>query len=542
MMRRTPSLKLSPRLNRSVLTEDQRPPPALSSYIDAPMRRGYTATGYRSADVARRSGRALPVEATADAHLCKDRSLLGRMAQQFRRDNAIYDALITRVCAIALGPTGLRVRFSHPDPATNAKLQERFKRWSRRPEITGELSWRQCEKLALSEMLDRGDGFAYALDFARKVQYIESAQVQNGSITGAESQRGWSLIQGIARDELRRPRRYYVAPINSNGYIQSQSERPLDAADVVHWAYRKRLIQGRGEPAGSSTYSMLHRLMDVCDSEAQAWQIMTKFAVSITREGGPMLNFGESTAKADVEGDLDDDDDYELASRIVDVEGGMIFHGEPGDKIESIRRDIPQNNFDQSARAFMRIIGMPFGIPLEVLVLDFSKVNFSASKAARQQASHAGAEWRQELIEQHNEPITERWLRWEQESGEYEQDVVDTPFSWDATENTWTDQHEEALTWGERLDRGMGLHAQALRSVGIDRKEWISARVVEIQEAMDAARELSSVNEDLPAVDWRQLAGFRVGATEAAALAAQTEMQPGEDQIDPDEDTDAPTV
>ena len=54
---------------------------------------------------------------------------------------------------------------------------------------------------------------------------------------------------------------------------------------------------------------MLHRINDVCDSEAIAWQMLSRLAVAIIRKGGPEQAYAESRVDptktdAQTEGDL----------------------------------------------------------------------------------------------------------------------------------------------------------------------------------------------------------------------------------------------
>lgn len=472
----------------------------------------YAALGYRTADVLRGSARALPQDGSGDYHARYDRELLGREGDRLDRDNAVYEALLERSIETILGRDGFTLRVETGSKRVNAQVEKAFADWAEAPEVTGRFDWRDCEELSLRAFYNRGD-VGVLRTSEQQVQYIESARITSGRRRVGEGRN--RVDQGVETDSLGRVVAYYVADYSRDGQVRSNGARRIPAENFLLFAHRKKFSQLRGVPILTTAMPVIHRLNDVLDSEAIAWQQLARLSVAVTTEAGGAL--GRSLSEADDDGK---DQPPDLADRVQDLEQGTFFYGLPGEEVKGIERNIPAQNFPESVRMFLRVAGMPFGIPLSVLLLDYSDTTYTSSRAELEQAFRVAIKRQRALKRRHHNPIFRWWLEWAQESGRIPL-RSDYRFSWIAPEFPWIDQLKEAQAWGMRIDRGLATQRDALQSVGMELEEFHSRRFEEIVEARRLAAQASELNPEQGEVDWRYLAGYPVSKQVSASVTQE---------------------
>ena len=245
---------------------------------------------------------------------------------------------------------------------------------------------------------------------------------------------------------------------------------------------------------------MLHRINDVCDSEAIAWQLLARMAISVTREQGNKVGYSESTV------DPNKTDGNQLTTRLTELDYALIFHGVPGDEIKGIERNVPGKNFTESLTMFLRLLGLPLGLPLEVILLDWTKSNYSQSRAVLEQAFTTFMGWQFEIIDSFLTPVYEWWVKNEIKNGDIKQTDTVLIHDWIKPSFPWIDQLKEAQAWGEKLDRGLTLHQRALKSLGVDREDEMNDRQAEV---LDAIARAKKIKEDTGVeVPWQIFAGL----------------------------------
>jgi capsid protein len=214
-----------------------------------------------------------------------------------------------------------------------------------------------------------------------------------------------------------------------------------------------------------------------------------------------------------------------MADRYVETQAGTFFHGEQGEDIKAIERNLPGANFPESVRMFLRLIGLPLGLPLELILLDFSQTNYAAARAAWSQAWASFTKWQVALKKRHNTPIYERWLRWRIASGENPKVYRDEPamfrHKWDLPTFPWWNPKDEAEAWGAKIDHGFATQTDALASQGVDQQDYLRRRAAEIEAAMKTADEINARNPDAPPVHWRELVGSPVSKNDTYTQQTQ---------------------
>lgn len=493
-----------------------------ASLLRAP---SYTALGYRAARVMRAQPGATARGGSADSHIRTDLSALRAQSQEFDRDNSIYRGVLSRAVDNILGD-GFTLQARTDNRRLNEKIEKTlWPRFAASPEVRGLLDWSQLERVVLRSVLVDGD-IGAVLTNEGLVQLVESEQIT----TGWGGSRANNTEQGVELDPVGRPVAYHVAEYDAQGgSVRSTRSRRIPAEWFIFLASLDRPSQTRGVPPCTACFPMLHRIDDVCNSEAAAWQLLSRMAVAYSVERPADMAMSMTTAREDENTD-------DAASRYTVLDDAMLFFGKTGESVKGIDRNLPGANFPASVTMFLRLLGLPLGMPLELILLDWSKTNYSSARAALEQAFRMFKCW-QKLLRRCFHAKVYRWLiaSWSatgdlSESEASREDIF--AHEWICPSFPWIDQLKEAQAWGARIDRGLTTYGEAAKSLDRDRGELVEARKIEVLEAIAAADE---INAQHPAakVDWRMFAGLEpaIGAVMSAAIPGSATVDP----VGPDE-------
>ncbi len=456
------------------------------------MRGGYTSLGYKSSRMSAVDGLS-PTSASGDRHMEYDRERMLAQSRFFYRNNAIYHGMIDRAVAYIVG-SGLTLQMVSTSGGYNKKVEALWRRDWRRPEVRGLISGRNVEKMVVRELLLCGDTASIKTNLSL-IQLIEAEQ-----IVGKSQNR-----DGIEKDKLGRPTKYYVARYK-NGRVNRATATGVDPEHFLFITNPERPSSTRSVPPAQSAFAMLHRINDVCDSEAISWQLLSRLAVAIIREDGADLGYNGSK---DDPNKTSSEDDGSLSTRLTELDYALLFHGKPGEKVEGIERNIPGKDFPASIRMFLRLLGLPLGMPLEITLLDWTKSNYSQSRAVLEQAYQMFTGWQNSLIDYFLTPILEwKFLQWSAAGDLKILSSDGMKYNWIAPTYPWIDQLKEAKAYGERVDRGFATHTGVLKSLNKDRSDEMDARVLEVADAIKRAQKISE--ETGEKVPWQIFAGMNI--------------------------------
>lgn len=517
-----------------------------------------TALGYRAATISRETIGPRPTGGSADRHLRYDRQELANRADAFYRDNGIYRGVVNRFVEAVFGSTGFMLDPDYGSDKINRRVKARWASFCESPEVRGLFTWRDMERLALLSVVNHGD--VGAIHTSRgKFQLVEAEEIGGPArLTSALGDEGQRWESGVLLDREGAPLRYRIHARNGQGYVMPGTWRDVGAENFTHLAHRERPSQTRGVPVLTPVFPMVDRLNDVCDSEAVAWQQLSRFSVAVTREGGPGLAWAESSPDADgraagTGGTGSGSTLYEAdaADRVIEFEAGTVFHANPGESITSIDRNLPGPNFPQSVRMFLRLIGLPIGMPLEQILLDYSQTNYSSARASLEQAYRAYSHWQSFLKRSWHTPLYRRWLGWEIEAGRLPRHTAlladaegeERGHLWIAPNFPWIDAKAEAEAWATKVAHGFATHGEVLASLGIDRDDFLRARAAEVVSAEKTTREVGqTVTDDGgqdPGLHWRELSGLPVSlAVSAPQQGPALEVHEPEQEEAPGEESE----
>jgi len=445
--------------------------------IDDVRRGTYTALGYRSARVASEEGRAYSAGSGA-AHAEYDRAKLINQSRSFIRDNAIYKGMIERAVNYIIG-NGFTLQMGSKSKKYNEKAESLWRQAHRRPEKRQLLTGRKVDRMVCREPLVCGDTGVIKVR-GGLIQLIEAEQ-----IAGKRSE----APDGVKKDQYGKPMEFYVSAYNNRGRLQTNAPTAYSPVDFLFITDPDRPSATRGVPPCQSVFPMLHRINDVCDSEAIAWQLLAHMAIAITREEGPEKAWGESKADPNKEGT---DTSGELTTRLTELDYALVFHARPGETVSGIDRNIPGRNFSESLRIFLRLLGLPLGLPLELILLDWTKSNYSQSRAVLEQAYQSFIGWQQSLDDEYYRPLLEWRINLWQKAGLIEKRSDGKKHGWIKPTFPWIDQLKEVQAYSAKVERGFSTHTQVCKSLNADREDIVTVRDAEIRDAIKRTQKIET--------------------------------------------------
>ncbi len=428
----------------------------------------YGSLGYRAAKGVARDGR-IYVSASGERHELYDRLKLINQSRTFMRDNSIYKGMIGRAVSYIVG-NGFTLQMKSGNQSYNAKVESLWKDFHRRPELRGILSGGKTDRMVCQEIMVAGDMIVILTNKDGLIQLIEAEQLAKTNPK-----------DGITKNQYGQPNKYWISPYGRGGRVDTSKAKGYDPKNILFLTNPERPSSIRGVPPCQSAFPMLHRINDVCDSEAIAWQLLARLAVSINRKEGAQQGYNESKADPDKTGSATEG---QLTTRITELDYALMFQAEVGEEIKGIDRNIPGKDFSNSIRMFLRLMGLPLGLPLEIILLDWTKSNYSQSRAVLEQAYQVFLDYQIILEDYYYQPLIkwkiDEWIAsgaLKENKNQYKFDLIKPTFP-------WIDQLKEVQAYGEKVSRGFATHAQVCKTLNTDREDVVNQRQKEIEDAI----------------------------------------------------------
>jgi lambda family phage portal protein len=281
---------------------------------------------------------------------------------------------------------------------------------------------------------------------------------------------GWNgrrVIGGVELDENGRHAAYYITDPKDNTYFQgwigdyTKAQR-IDASNATLIANRNRFSQTRGVPVLAPCMGYFGRLEGYLDAEMLAAEVDACKIFSIIRPDATTALPGVTT-QTDPNSTADSETTYE---KLLRSEPGMIFDLLSGERIEEHGGKRPSQAFEPYIVTTLRMIGCAVGFPLELILLDFSKTNYSSARASLLQAYRVFKCWqvfiRDWCIQRRYNWLMSKWIA----SGDLSPianayKLAFTPPRW-----AWVDPYKEVQSYIERIKAGAGTLTEWIEDEG----------------------------------------------------------------------------
>lgn len=354
---------------------------------------------------------------TGDEHL--DETTLWDLREISRdvdRNNGLAIGIIDRVVENVLGPVGYDILPKTGNDDLNLKIQEDYTDFLTRLDLRGEFTgWELMSRAYRAAEID-GDFF---------LQWDRRANNGEGALRGFEADRvltpfsasggkgsaevrGRKLINGIARDSSGRKRWLFVANNTpTSPTVRPDQGRVISAERVVQIYDPRRWSQNRSEPRLAPVIRDIDDLDDLLLYERIAAKVVAAQAYFVKTESP------EGAAAA-----MESTADSTGSDRIQEVLPGSVNYLDKGDDIAASPTNRPSDNFDSFVKLLNRYVGLPLGLPYELVLMDFSNVNFASS---RQLLNQAQRRWKcqQTRVGKYSSQVFRWWLEARIDAGHY---------------------------------------------------------------------------------------------------------------------------
>lgn len=383
-----------------------------------------------------------------------DRRALVDRARQLEQSSVLAEGMLSRSQESVVG-NGFTLQVKTQDEDWNAKAEGLWKDWCESgADVRGLCPFSELLGLVFRSYLRDGDVAAVMLASGH-VRVVESDEIATPS--------GYmqpNLVDGVELDEAGRPTAFHVI---QNPRMLGSDRRsvpnhlPIPAEHVLFLARRRRLGQTRGVSAFAGVTWVLDQIDGNIEAVTVAARMAACFGIVIKRRA----RANGLTTETGPDG---------IARRKLRVEPGGFFEVEPDEDVKPVQANTATTNFPEFIRILGRIASVAFGLPVELLLMDFEKTNYSNARAALLQAWNV---WRvhQGMLKRFCSRIyTWKLIQW-MESGELEARADALSHGWICPGWQWIDPVNEIQATLAAIDAGLETRANAIMRLGYDPEE-----------------------------------------------------------------------
>ena len=383
-----------------------------------------------------------------------DRRDLVDRARQLERSSVLANAMLARTAESVVG-NGFALQCKTADPEWNKATEKRFRAWSTKEcDVRGLSSFNELLALVLRSYLRDGDVAVVKLA-SGSLRVVESDEIATPS--GMISP---DLVDGVVLNQAGRPLAFMITqqPRSISGDRRSiPNHVRVPAADVLFLARRERA----GQTRGISAFAGVTWILDQIDGNIEAVTVAARMAACF----GLVIKRKRSARGLDTETGPDG-----VARRKLRVEPGAFFEVEPDEDVKPIQGQQHTQQFAEFTRTLARIASTSFGLPIELLLMDFEKTNYSNARAALLQARKV---WQlhQGLLKSFCSDVFQWWILREMEQGAVPVREDALEHGWIAPGWQWIDPVSEIQATLAAIDCGLQTKSEALMMLGKDPEE-----------------------------------------------------------------------
>jgi lambda family phage portal protein len=312
------------------------------------------------------------------------------------------------------------------------------------------------------------------------------------------------IVLGVELDDYNGHNGYYVRQRLTKGDYGGLKESSPDYQRVpeqyaIFPAFRKRKNQTRGVPFLATILGFYDRMNDYIDYEAIAALANSMLGYKITRKTPLEVNNGPPNITTNT------GPTNETFDKLEKMEPLMIFDLLQDEDIDVFGSQRPGDNFSPYLMICARILGVGVGMPLEILMLDFSQTNYSSGRMAKAEAKKTTRVWRNFAETREAMP----WYRWQIARGIALGELPPAPNIFSARcqwpEEEYIDPQKEAQGNKIAVQSCEKTVSENIRARGGEPEEVFVERQQEIKDAIERSQQLKKdTGVDVP---WQVFCG-----------------------------------
>lgn len=447
---------------------------------------------YRGAEKNRLRGDWTALNGSADADLLPDLPTLRQRSRDLTRNDAHASAIAGTVVENVVG-TGIRPQ-SRPDadalgidPQAAAAFARRSERawrlWCPTADSQNRMDFYEIQSLIKRQILENGEVFVLPLmlDEPGRRYRLALEVIEADRVSTPPGKQGPNMRDGIELGDRGQPIAYHIrkrhpgdaslgsAGIGAQEWIRYPARNAAGRLNVLHLYRVKRPGQSRGEPFFAPVLAAFKDLADFMEAEIVAARVAACFTAFVTKTDAQGAYEGLPTDNA--------------GTRLDSMEPGRVEYLSQGESITFGDPKRPSGTFEPFVLAVLRSIGASLGLPLELVLKDFSRTNYSSARAALLEARRFFRGDQTWLAQRLCQPcwewlLEEAWLREDLPAvdlfGDQREDWMKV--SWIAPGWGWVDPVKEVESSKLAVEAGLSTLADECASQGRDWEDVMAQR------------------------------------------------------------------
>ena len=252
-------------------------------------------------------------------------------------------------------------------------------------DASGVMDFIDMAKLSIRSVWNDGD-VLFAKRPDGSMLSFEADQIESPDTRTTGSSR---IVQGVELNDLNRPVAYWVRQRKTTstygGVDTAVNYKRIAAGNTFMPAYRKRFGQSRGVPYLAAILGTFERFNNYLDFEQFAAEQNSMFGWKIKRKPDDNVLAGNETNT--------DSSTSDVWDKMQKMTHGLMLELEPDEDVEMFGATRPGDNFSEYVIMCCRLIGVGIGYPLEIMLLDYSKTNYSSGRMGLVEAKRMFKGW-----------------------------------------------------------------------------------------------------------------------------------------------------
>jgi lambda family phage portal protein len=353
----------------------------------------------------RTSGWRAKAQETINQKAKRDLAITRSQARELYRHNpyarGVVNSIVANLIGCGIRPQSrvMKPRLYEPLTDFNDRVDEAWKRWAEAENYYTKQRMVQQEKLVSGEILVR----KVTVDDGREIPLsLELIRSERLATNDNFRRRAPNVVQGIEFGADGRPAAYWVYPENASDQALVEANPVRYPADqILHIFDPLEPGQIRGMTRFLTCAGTFEAIAQYLDFVLTKERVASAFALMITRQQG--LQFPSPDGNAPQTDEQGNTLDY--------VEGGMIFHGDPGEDIKGVNSSVQPAQVDKLMQILLRQCGRGMDAAYELISRDLSQVTYLSARQGENQDRRHWQPQQEDLNRQLNCPIWTEFIR-----------------------------------------------------------------------------------------------------------------------------------
>jgi len=312
-----------------------------------------------------------------------DRQNMHKLIRIMCKENPVLDGIVDRMVNNVIPADGILPNATTDDAQWNQDCEDYYAERCEVVDITERMPLNVYQKTLLRCFLKDGDFFTVFTN-VRKIQGIEAHRCATPRIYS--SAEDVSFRQGVKVTDNGVPISYFLTRTDKYGNLVQSDFRQVFSRDIEHSFTFDRFDQWRGITCLLSSIDNLRDMMQILTYE--------KFRIKLGSALGMKLtpaDSGGSVGSLPFPGETKTDTGTGKKQTVTEMFPGALYNlGDMGLKdLEMIEPKRDSINFQVIVEMLARLAGLGVSLPIELVLLDFTKGNMASARAALMEARKA---------------------------------------------------------------------------------------------------------------------------------------------------------